>query len=75
MISIHFAHYFPVEELPENGATIAVQRNSGVKKNVNLWPSLDWHHPLFLLGGCWRWGQEGGGEFSRWGELNLNVDF
>jgi hypothetical protein len=25
------AHYFLVEELPENGATIAAQRNSGVK--------------------------------------------
>lgn len=33
MTRIHFL-YFPVEELSENGATIAVQRNPGGQKNV-----------------------------------------
>ena len=35
MTRIHFL-YFPVEELSENGATIAVQRNSR-EKNVKAW--------------------------------------
>lgn len=45
MTRIHFL-YFPVEELSENGATIAVQRNSAEKKNVKDWLWVGWHRPL-----------------------------
>lgn len=56
MTRIHFL-YFPVEELSENGATIAVQRNSGGKKNVKAWwwvvafaPFLPPNWPLVEVG-------------------------
>lgn len=45
MTRIHFL-YFPVEELSENGATIAVQRNSAGKKNVKDWSWVGWHRSL-----------------------------
>ena len=47
MTLIHFL-YFPVEELSENGATIAVQRNSR-EKNVKAWWWVGWDaSPLTL---------------------------
>jgi hypothetical protein len=39
--------YFLVQELLENGATIPMQRNSEVKKNIKASRLVDWHRPPF----------------------------
>lgn len=74
MTRIHFL-YFPVEELSENGATIAVQRNSR-EKNVKLgggWvgmpaPLLSHPHPVTDRGGRWELQLSGAG---RWRILKV----
>ena len=75
MTRIHFL-YFPVEELSENGATIAVQRNSREKKNVKAWWWVDWDdspltlppHPMTDRGGRWELQWSGAG---RWRILKV----